>query len=119
MFVVLLRPLESLYIWVGELGDRCYFQHGFSTVIGAKSIGNECWINQQVTIGFKEDGSQPTIGNRVKICAGAIVIGNITIGDDAVIAAGATVVHDVPPGEVWGGCPAKFIKKAALSAHSE
>lgn len=35
----------------------------------------------------------------------------MTIGERSIIAAGSVVVKDVPPDEVWGGNPAKFIKK--------
>ena len=35
----------------------------------------------------------------------------VTIGDGAVVAAGAVVTKDIPAGEVWGGVPAKFIRK--------
>lgn len=40
-----------------------------------------------------------------------IICKGITIGDHAMIAAGSVVVTDVPADEVWGGNPAKFIKK--------
>lgn len=39
------------------------------------------------------------------------VLKGVTIGKEAVIAAGSTVTKDIPDREVWGGCPAKFIKK--------
>ena len=35
----------------------------------------------------------------------------VTIGNHAVIAAGSVVTKDIPSGELWGGVPAKFIKK--------
>ncbi len=45
------------------------------------------------------------IGARSIICKG------VTIGKHAIIAAGSVVVTDIPENEVWGGNPAKFIKK--------
>ncbi|MBL7956618.1 MAG: serine acetyltransferase, partial [Flavobacteriales bacterium] len=49
----------------------------------------------------------PRFGDRVDIGANAVVIGPITIGDDALIGAGAVVVKDVPPNCVAVGNPAR------------
>jgi acetyltransferase-like isoleucine patch superfamily enzyme len=39
-----------------------------------------------------------------------IITKGVTIGDKSVIAAGSVVVCNIPPYEIWGGNPAKFIK---------
>lgn len=78
-----------------SIGGGLFVQHGNSTIIHAKSIGDNCWINQNVTIGDSGKGI-PTIGKNVRICTGAVVLGPISIGDNAVIGANATVVKDVP-----------------------
>lgn len=39
-----------------------------------------------------------------------IILGGVTIGAHSVIGAGAVVTKDVPPFQVWGGVPAKFIR---------
>ena len=118
LFRMLFPPMDSLIFGVENLAPKQYIQHGFSTIISAKSVGEECWINQQVTIGFEQD-RQPIIGNHVRICAGAIIIGDVTVGDNSIIAAGAVVTKDVPPGEIWGGVPAKFIKKVKGSSFDD
>ncbi len=41
----------------------------------------------------------------------AIILKGVTIGEEAIVGAGSLVTKDVPPGEIWGGNPAKFIKK--------
>lgn len=51
------------------------------------------------------------IGNDVWIGRNATIMSGVTIGDGAVIAGNATIVKDVAPYEVWGGNPAKLIKK--------
>ena len=51
------------------------------------------------------------IGNDVFIGEGALLIGNIIIGDGAVIASGAVVTKDVPPYCIVAGNPAKLIRK--------
>lgn len=106
---VLFPGMETLYINTPKIGPRLFIQHGFATNISAKQIGSDCWINQQVTIGYTFAPDPPIIGNGVRVSAGAKVIGNITIGDNAIIAANAAVVKDVRENEVVGGVPAKTI----------
>jgi serine O-acetyltransferase len=110
------RPLESLYIETPSIGPGLFIQHGFSTIIAAKSLGENCWVNQQVTIGFSSVDDCPTLGNNVSVKAGAIVIGDITIGDGAVVGAGAVVVKDVPPGSIVVGVPARVIDRGAAKS---
>jgi len=51
-----------------------------------------------------------TIGNDVWIGHNALIIGEIEIGNGAIIAAGAVVTKDVPPYSIVAGVPAKVIK---------
>ena len=108
---MLFPPLANCYINMPpeKLGGGFSFQHGFSTVVSAKEVGENCRIFQQVTVGF--NGTEaPIIGNNVEIMAGAIVIGGICIGDGARIGAGSVVIHDVADGAVVAGVPAKEIR---------
>ena len=107
---ILFPGMETLYINTSKIGPRLFIQHGFATNISAKQIGSDCWINQQVTIGYNGQGNPPIIGNNVMITCGAKVLGNITVGDDSVIGANAVVINDVEPGAIMGGIPAKKIK---------
>ena len=52
-----------------------------------------------------------TIGHHCWIGTGAVVLQGVAIGDGAVVAAGAVVTKDIPAFEVWGGVPARFIRK--------
>ncbi len=45
------------------------------------------------------------------IGAGAVILGGITIGENAMIGAGSIVTKDVPENELWVGSPAKFVRK--------
>lgn len=51
------------------------------------------------------------IGNNVFIGMNSIILKGVSIGNGAVIAAGSVVTKSIPINEVWGGNPAKFIKK--------
>jgi serine O-acetyltransferase len=93
----LYRPAASLTLNANRIGPGLFIQHGVATIVTAESIGSHCWINQQVTIGYDAKG-RPTLGDRVRIGAGAVVVGPITLDDGATVGANATVIHDVGPG---------------------
>lgn len=57
-----------------------------------------------------EAGLPITIGDRVWIGSGAIILGGVRIGDEAVVAAGAVVAKDVAPRTIVAGNPAKVIR---------
>jgi len=54
------------------------------------------------------------IGQYVVIFSNAVICPGVTIGDGAIVAAGAVVTEDIPPFEMWGGVPARFIKKRVI-----
>ena len=109
MLKLLFPGMDILYINTPEIGPRLFIQHGFATNISAKRIRSDCWINQQVTIGYTFDSEPPVISNGVRISAGAKVLGKIEIGDNEIIAANAAVVKSVEENMVVGGVPAKII----------
>ena len=93
----LYRPEATLTLDVDRIGPALFIQHGVGTIVTAESIGSHCWINQQVTIGYNAKG-RPTLHDRVRVGAGAVVIGPITLHDGATVGANATVIHDVAAG---------------------
>ncbi len=101
-----------------HIGSGLFLQHGFSTIIMA-DIGDNCWINQQVTIGYKDKNGRPKIGNNVCITAGAKVLGAITIGDNVTVGANAVVVKNVPDNCVVVGVPAYIIKRDGVKVKEE
>ncbi len=101
-----------------NIGPGLFIQHGFSTIIMA-DIGENCWVNQQVTIGYKDRTGRPQIGNNVRITAGAKVIGNVTIGDNVTVGANAVVVKDVPENCVVVGVPAYIIQKNGVKVRED
>ncbi len=107
------NPLKtqcSIYNLDDLLKKKTLFCHPIGICIAKKAtIGKNCHIYQNVTIGASKGGF-PKIGNNVSIFAGAVVIGDITIGDNAIIGANAVVTKDVPANTIVAGVPAKVIK---------
>ena len=106
------------------IGEHCSF-NGMKSVGGGKvTIGNyfhsgiECMM---ITGNHNYEGSmvpyddtfvykEVTIGDCVWFGNRVTIVGNVNIGEGAIIAAGAVVVKDVPPLAIVGGNPAKIIK---------
>lgn len=51
-----------------------------------------------------------SIGRGAFIGARSIICKPVTIGEYSIIAAGSVVTKDIPPYQMWGGNPAKYIK---------
>ena len=117
--ILLCRPMSSLYIMTKDIGPGLFIQHGFSTIISAKSIGKNCWINQQVTIGYSNRTDCPTIGDNVSIKAGAKIIGKVSIGDNSIVGANAVVVRSVPNDCTVVGIPAYIIKRNGAKCYEK
>lgn len=86
--------------------------HPFSTVINAKSIGENFEFRNGLTIGnkFNDNSLLPVIGSNVTVGANVCIIGAIEIGDNVQIGAGSVVVKSVPSNSVVVGNPARVIK---------
>ncbi len=59
------------------------------------------------------------ICRRASIGSGAVVLGNVTVGEDALVGAGAVVTRDVMPGTVVAGNPARFLRMRASRGRSQ
>nr|WP_201723913.1 DapH/DapD/GlmU-related protein [Rhodopirellula sp. SM50] len=75
-------------------------------------LGDDCWIMQNVTIGRKS-GEQgvPKLGRNVAVGAGAVILGNIELGDHCVVGANSVVNRSFPACSVIAGVPAKLIRE--------
>jgi len=74
-------------------------------------IGKNCVIRHGVTVGGKSGHKElPRIGDNVDIGAHAMILGPISVGNNAFIGAGAIVIKDVPPYAVVVGNPARIIR---------
>ena len=95
-----------------EIGGGLYLPSFGAIILARGSIGENCTIEQNVTLGIAGRGEErglPTIGNRVFIGAGSMIVGKITIGDDAYIFPGSVVTRSVPPRAVVMGYPARLV----------
>lgn len=115
VFLNIICPqLSSLYIYTDKIGKGLFIQHGFSTIIAAKALGNNCWINQQVTIGYSNENDMPTLADNVTVNAGAKLIGNVYLGNNSIVGANAVVVKNVPPDCTVVGVPAYIVKRNGI-----
>lgn len=93
-----------------QIGDSFYIGHFGGIILNAKtSIGNNCNISQGVTIGVSGQGDNrgvPKIGNNVYIGANAVIVGNIVVEDNVLIAACSLVNTNVISNSVMLGVPA-------------
>jgi serine O-acetyltransferase len=95
-----------------RLGGGLLLPHPNGVVIHpAATLGPNCLLFQQVTIGAGSRPGHPVIGGHVDIGAGAKVLGGVTIGDHACIGANAVVTRDVPAHATAVGIPARVLRR--------
>ena len=98
-----------------QLGRRIIIDHGMGVVIGETAVvGDDVYMYHQVTLGGTSSARgkrHPTIGRNVIIGAGAKILGDILVGDDARVGANAVVVQDVQPGVTVVGIPARAVER--------
>ena len=96
-----------------KIAGGVMIDHATGVVIGETcEIGPEVSIFQGVTLGGKgfESGKRhPNIKKGASIFAASTVLGDITIGEGAIIAAGSLVLNDVAQDSTVAGVPAKVI----------
>ena len=95
-----------------NIGDGLYLGHPYNiTVAEGSVIGSNVYLHKGCTIGRETRGKRagtPTIGSRVCVGINATIVGNITIGDDVLIAPNSFVNCNVPDHSVVIGNPAQI-----------
>lgn len=104
------------------IGKFCSIATGAKFMLGGTQGHNYAWIAAYPLDSFDEEDKSKwpkahrwkgntVIGNEVWIGAESMIMPGVHIGDGAVIAARGVVTKNVGPYEIWGGNPARLIKK--------
>jgi serine O-acetyltransferase len=99
-----------------HIGPGLKIPHGGRIQMGPVRVGGNCDIFQGVTLGSElaepdPRPDVPTLGDRVWVGPGAVIAGELTVGDDAVVGANSLLVRDVPPRGVVLGVPARLVSR--------
>mmetsp|Transcript_6423 Transcript_6423/g.15592 ORF Transcript_6423/g.15592 Transcript_6423/m.15592 type:complete len:346 (-) Transcript_6423:333-1370(-) len=95
-------------------GKGITMDHGTSVVVGETAvIGDNVYLMHDVTLGAtgtsEDHDRHPKIGRGVFLACKSTILGNIAIGDGAVVGAQSLVNRDVPPGYTAVGTPSRLI----------
>lgn len=86
-----------------KIGQGIFIDHAVGIVIGETAVvEDQVTLFQSVTLGGTGKGSgdrHPKVRRGAFIGSGAVVLGNIEIGENAKVGAGAVVVKSVPSGQ--------------------
>ncbi|HEX7054853.1 MAG TPA: serine acetyltransferase [Burkholderiales bacterium] len=97
-----------------EIGPGLYLPSFGGIILSHGPIGENCTIEHGVTLGMAGRGEErgaPSIGDRVFIGAHSMIVGRISVGDDAVIFPGSIVTRSVPPRALVMGHPARVVSR--------
>jgi maltose O-acetyltransferase len=109
--------------YIGEL-STLQAAEGYSI-----NIGKGCMISHNVRVytqsavaDFDFSKANPpskygtvVFGDYCWIGANVFINPGVNIGENAIVGANSVVTRDIPPFEIWGGVPAKFIRKKQIS----
>jgi len=111
----LARFLTGIEIHPGAtIGRRFFIDHGMGIVIGETAeVGDDVLMYKGAVLGgvsLNKGKRHPTIGTGVVLGSNAVVLGPITVGDNARIGSGAVVVKAVPADSTAVGVPARVVR---------
>ena len=98
-----------------HISDPSLIEIGENTTIGGSAV----LIGHYGQSGFLVL-AKTTIGSRVTVGLRAVIMGGVTIGDNAKVLANSVVLPRtvIPGGEIWGGVPAKKIERGSAASES-
>ena len=94
-----------------RIGNRVNIQDG--SVLHTLYEKSTIEIGDDVSIGHNVTIHGATIHDGALVGMGSVILDHAVVGEGAIVAAGSVVLSKtvIKPGELWGGTPAKFIKK--------
>jgi maltose O-acetyltransferase len=92
--------IDPWHCWLITIGDEATLAPGVHLLAHDASTKRH--------LGWTRIG-RVNIGRRAFIGSGSIVLPNTTVGDNAIVGAGSVVRHDIPPGCVAAGNPARAV----------
>ena len=83
-----------------DIGKGLKINHGIGLVVGARvRIGEQALLHHNITVG--EKNGRPSIGNNVTVYPGAVIVGEIHVGDHCTIGANTFLDKDLNPNTIY------------------
>ncbi|HRZ83232.1 MAG TPA: acyltransferase [Candidatus Hydrogenedentes bacterium] len=105
-----------------KISSHTFICEGVSIGDGVFIGHNVTFINDKYPRAVNPDGSMQTeadwkvvpicVGDHASIGSSVTLLCGVTIGEGAMVGAGSLVTKSVPPGELWAGSPARFLRRA-------
>jgi acetyltransferase-like isoleucine patch superfamily enzyme len=93
-----------------DIGTFTYINSHFGVEIGDNiQIGSHCSIYSHSTIDSKK--GKVILKKNCKIGTHSTIMPNVTVGENSIVAAYSFVTKNIPQNQIWGGVPAKLLKK--------
>ncbi len=89
-----------------SIGNNAHITNGCVILTHYFTLDQRGWVNWH--------HGKVNIEEHVFLGTNVIITKPVTIGHHSVVGAGSVVTKDIPPCEIWGGVPAKFIKKIEI-----
>jgi acetyltransferase-like isoleucine patch superfamily enzyme len=96
------------------MGDNVIFGHGVILTTGTHNYGK---VGIDRIKAVPRSGCDIVIEDGVMIGSGAIILGKVRVGRNAVVGAGSVVNRDVQSNTLVAGVPAKLIREITYARH--
>lgn len=98
-----------------RVGRRLRVAHTGIVLAAQASIGSDCTLRHNVTIGRtdrhrREGNRAPVVGNRVEFSPGVVAIGPVQIGNDVRLGPNSVIMSDIQAGHTVFASPSKILK---------